>query len=220
LDGAPPKSSRSSSEKRRSIEEYNEKTYSFMEWINSCMTTTTALRSANCEAIQSCITSLDIVRFLHEIRIFISKGTSSNAGESKAYWESLITRPEKLTSTDPEIFARHVANFITTVQCAEAAGSSLDDDAILSGYLGSLSSEFDAIKTVIIAGGCKSLEKAIAQVERNFDNIIVTRTGGGSGREKENIKTESFRVHSVEVKKPNKLISLNQDQRPGSQTTK
>ena len=32
--GAPPRTKRSSSEKRRSIEEYNEKTYRFVEWIN------------------------------------------------------------------------------------------------------------------------------------------------------------------------------------------
>jgi hypothetical protein len=160
-------------------------------------TDTTALRAANCSAIQSCVASLDIIRFLHEIRIFVAKGTSSNAGESKTYWEGLITRPARMTSTDPEVFARHVATFITTVQCEEAAGSTLDDEAILIGYLGSLSSEFDAIKTVIFAGGNNSLEEAMAQIQRTFDNVIAKQSGASGGKPKETIKSENARLCGV-----------------------
>lgn len=195
--GEPPKSPKSINELRKSIDDYNEKAYKFMEWVNSCMTGATALRASRCAAIQSCLVSLDIIRFLHEIRIFIAKGTSSNTGESRAYWEGLITQPEKLSSADPEIFARHVANFVTTVQCAEAAGSDIDEDAILTGYLGSLGSEFDAIKTVIIAGANKNLDHAMAQVERTFDNIIAKQARIEGGKLKEINKSDSFRVHMV-----------------------
>ncbi len=44
--------------------------------------------------------------------------------------------------------------------------------------------------------------KTKKEVERNFDNIIIRqsmKTGGGSGKEKESVKSESFRVHAASM---------------------